>query len=86
MAISAIVAFLIIASAQLVAGRDGAEVLRDRPRRGRRAAVARPLQAFSVLFHPLIVALTAVADRILRLLGVDMSESARRLARTSSSA
>ena len=35
--------------------------------------VARPLQAFSALFHPLIVALTAVADRILRLLGVDMS-------------
>ena len=35
--------------------------------------VARPLQAFSVLFHPIIVVLTAVADRILRLLGVDMS-------------
>ena len=35
--------------------------------------VARPLQAFSVLFRPFIVALTAVADRILRLLGVDMS-------------
>jgi CBS domain containing-hemolysin-like protein len=35
--------------------------------------VARPLQAFSVLFRPLIVVLTAVADRILRLLGVDMS-------------
>jgi CBS domain containing-hemolysin-like protein len=35
--------------------------------------VARPLQAFSALFHPFIVALTIVADRILRLLGVDMS-------------
>jgi len=35
--------------------------------------VARPLQAFSVLFRPFIVALTAVADRILRLLGVDMT-------------
>jgi CBS domain containing-hemolysin-like protein len=35
--------------------------------------VARPLQTFSVVFHPFIVALTAVADRILRLLGVDMS-------------
>ncbi len=35
--------------------------------------VARPLQMFSVLFRPFIVALTAVADRILRLLGVDMS-------------
>jgi CBS domain containing-hemolysin-like protein len=72
-AISVIVAFLIIASAQLIAGEmvpkfyaiDRAEAVARR--------VARPLQAFSVLFHPLIVALTAVADRILRLLGVDMS-------------
>src|SRR6202012_539357 len=39
--------------------------------------VARPPHAFSVLFHPLIVALTAVADRILRMLGVDMSEERR---------
>jgi CBS domain containing-hemolysin-like protein len=76
-AISAIVAFVIISCAQLVAGEmvpkfyaiDRAEAVARR--------VARPLQAFSVLFHPLIVALTAVADRILRLLGVDMSEERR---------
>jgi CBS domain containing-hemolysin-like protein len=35
--------------------------------------VARPLSAFSVLFRPIIVVLTAVSDKILRLLGVDMS-------------
>ena len=72
-AVSAVVAFLIIASAQLIAGEmvpkfyaiDRAESVARR--------VARPLQAFSVLFRPFIVALTAVADRILRLLGVDMS-------------
>jgi CBS domain containing-hemolysin-like protein len=72
-AIAALVAFLIISSAQLVAGEmvpkfyaiDRAEAVARR--------VARPLQAFSVLFHPIILALTAVADRILRLLGVDMS-------------
>ncbi len=72
-AIAAIVAFLIIASAQLVAGEmvpkfyaiDRAEAVARR--------VARPLQAFSVLFRPIIIVLTAVADRILRLLGVDMS-------------
>jgi len=72
-AISAVVAFLLIASAQLVAGEmvpkfyaiDRAESVARR--------VARPLQAFSVLFRPFIVVLTAVADRILRLLGVDMS-------------
>ncbi len=72
-AASAVVAFLIIASAQLIAGEmvpkfyaiDRAESVARR--------VARPLQAFSLLFHPFIVGLTAVADRILRLLGVDMS-------------
>jgi CBS domain containing-hemolysin-like protein len=72
-AIAVVVAFLIIASAQLVAGEmvpkfyaiDRAETVARR--------VARPLQAFSWLFRPFIVVLTAVADRILRLLGVDMS-------------
>jgi len=70
-AVSATVAFLIIASAQLVAGEmvpkfyaiDRAESVARR--------VARPLRAFGVLFRPFIVALTAVSDRILRLLGVD---------------
>jgi CBS domain containing-hemolysin-like protein len=72
-AVAVVVAFLIIASAQLVAGEmvpkfyaiDRAETVARR--------VARPLRAFSALFHPFIVVLTAVADRILRLLGVDMS-------------
>jgi CBS domain containing-hemolysin-like protein len=72
-AIAAIVAFLMIASVQLVAGEmvpkfyaiDRAEAVARR--------VARPLQGFSALFRPFIVALTAVADRILRLLGVDMN-------------
>jgi CBS domain containing-hemolysin-like protein len=72
-AVAVVVAFLIIASTQLVAGEmvpkfyaiDRAEAVARR--------VARPLQAFSALFHPFIVVLTALADRILRLLGVDMS-------------
>jgi CBS domain containing-hemolysin-like protein len=72
-AVAVIVAFVIIASAQLIAGEmvpkfyaiDRAEVVARR--------VARPLQAFSTFFHPIIVALTAVSDRILRLLGVDIS-------------
>jgi CBS domain containing-hemolysin-like protein len=76
-AISAIVAFLIISTAQLVAGEmvpkfyaiDRAESVARR--------VARPLQAISVLFHPVTAVLTGVADRILRLLGVDMSEERR---------
>jgi CBS domain containing-hemolysin-like protein len=72
-AISAVIAFLIISSAQLVAGEmvpkfyaiDRAEAVARR--------VARPLRAFSVLFRPLIVVLTGLADRILRLLGVDIT-------------
>ncbi len=75
--ISAVVAFAIISSAQLIAGEmvpkfyaiDRAEAVARR--------VARPLQAFSVVFRPSIIALTAVADRILRLLGVDMSVERR---------
>jgi CBS domain containing-hemolysin-like protein len=69
----AILAFLVIASAQLVAGEmvpkfyaiDRAEAIARR--------VARPLRAFAVLFRPLIIVLTIVSDRILRVLGVDMS-------------
>jgi CBS domain containing-hemolysin-like protein len=72
-AIAAVIAFLIISSAQLVAGEmvpkfyaiDRAEAVARR--------VARPLRTFSVLFRPLIVVLTGLADRILRLLGVDIS-------------
>jgi len=73
-AIAAIVAFALIAAAQLVAGEmvpkfyaiDRAEAVARR--------VARPLRGFRVIFHPLIVALTAVSNRILRLLGVDMKK------------
>ncbi len=72
---SVIVAFALIATAQLVAGEmvpkfyaiDRAESVARR--------VARPLRAFSLAFHPLIVGLTAVSNRILRLLGVDMKRA-----------
>ncbi len=72
-ALAAALAFLIIATVQLIAGEmvpkfyaiDHAESVARR--------VARPLQGFSVLFHPFIVVLTAVSDRILRLLGVQAS-------------
>jgi CBS domain containing-hemolysin-like protein len=76
-AVSVVVAFLIISSAQLIAGEivpkfyaiDRAEAVARR--------VARPLRTFSVVFRPLIVALTAVSDRILRLLGVDIAAERR---------
>jgi CBS domain containing-hemolysin-like protein len=71
--LSAVVAFAIITTVQLIAGEmvpkfyaiNNAETVARR--------VARPLQAFSVAFHPLITALTAVSGWILRGLGVDMS-------------
>jgi CBS domain containing-hemolysin-like protein len=71
--ISVVVAFVLIAATQLIAGEmvpklyaiDRAETIARR--------IARPLQAFSALFHPVIVGLTAVSSRILRLLGVEMS-------------
>jgi CBS domain containing-hemolysin-like protein len=64
--------FLMITIAQLIAGEmvpkfyaiNRAELVARR--------VARPLRAFSVLFRPFIISLTAVARRILRLMGVDM--------------
>jgi CBS domain containing-hemolysin-like protein len=76
-AISVVVAFLLISSAQLIAGEivpkfyaiDRAEAVARR--------VARPLHTFSVVFRPLIVGLTAVSDRLLRLLGVDISADRR---------
>jgi CBS domain containing-hemolysin-like protein len=75
--IAAIVAFAIISSTQLIGGEivpkfyaiDRAESVARR--------VARPLRAFSVLFHPVIVGVTAVSDRILRVLGVDVDEERR---------
>ena len=72
-AVSAVLAFLIIASTQLVAGEMVPKFYAINRAEAVARRVARPLQAFSVLFRPFIVVLTAVADRILRLLGVDMS-------------
>jgi CBS domain containing-hemolysin-like protein len=70
-AISVAIAFVLITVTQLIAGEmvpklyaiDRAEPVARR--------IARPLQAFSAVFHPMIVGLTAVSGRILRLFGVE---------------
>jgi CBS domain containing-hemolysin-like protein len=70
--LAAVLAFAIIITVQLIVGEmvpkfyaiDHAETVARR--------VARPLQAFSRLFRPLITLLTAVSGWILRLLGGDM--------------
>ena len=75
--IAAVLAFGVITTTQLIAGEmvpkfyaiDRAESVARR--------VARPLWVFSVLFRPVILWLTAVSDRILRLLGVDMDRDQR---------
>jgi CBS domain containing-hemolysin-like protein len=72
-AIAVVVAFALISATQLIAGEmvpklyavDRSEAIARR--------IARPLQGFSALFHPVIVFVTAISDRILRLLGVEMS-------------
>jgi len=75
-AIVAIFAFAVIAGVQLIGGEivpkfyaiDRAEAVARR--------VARPLRGFKVLFQPIIAGVTAISNRILRLLGVDTSRQA----------
>ncbi len=72
-ALAVAVAFVLIACAQLVAGEmvpkfyaiDRAESVARR--------VARPLRTFNSFFHPFISLLTVVSNRILSMLGVDMT-------------
>ncbi len=74
--IAVAVAYLVITAAQLIGGEMVPKFYAiDRAERVARR-VARPLQAFSVLFRPVIVALTAVSARILRLFGVEMERQA----------
>jgi CBS domain containing-hemolysin-like protein len=69
--VAAIVAYLLITSAQITVGEmvpklyaiDRAEVVARR--------IARPLQWFRILFHPFIVSLSVVSNALLGVLGVD---------------
>ena len=71
LAIAVIVSYLLITSTQITAGEmvpklyaiDRAETVARR--------IARPLQAFRILFHPFIVSLTVVSNAMLGMLGVD---------------
>jgi CBS domain containing-hemolysin-like protein len=71
-AISVILAFTVISFAQLLGGEMVPKFYAIGRAESVARRVARPLRAFTLLFRPLVVALTAVANRILRLLGVDM--------------
>lgn len=71
--ISVIVAFLLIAATQLIAGEMVPKLYAIDRSESIARRIARPLEAFSVLFHPVIIGLTVVSGRILRLFGVEMS-------------
>jgi CBS domain containing-hemolysin-like protein len=73
-AISVIVAFLVVAAAQLIAGEMVPKLYAVDRSESVARRIARPLQGFSVLFHPVIVGVTAISGRILRLLGVEMGD------------
>ncbi|MGN6372071.1 MAG: hemolysin family protein [Solirubrobacteraceae bacterium] len=69
--VSVILAFVIITATQLIAGEMVPKLYAINRAESVARRIARPLQAFSVAFHPVIVWLTVVSDWILRLLGVD---------------
>jgi CBS domain containing-hemolysin-like protein len=71
-AISVVVAFALISAVQLIAGEMVPKFYAIHRAEAVARRIARPLQAFSVLFHPIIVALTLVSARILRVFGVEM--------------
>ena len=69
--ISVLFAYLLITSAHIVAGELVPKFYVIQHAEGVARRVARPFRFFRRLFAPFIVVLTAVSDRVLRLLGVD---------------
>jgi len=72
-AVAVAVAFLIISFAQVLGGEMVPKFYAIGRAESVARRVARPLSAFTLLFRPLVVGLTRIANGILRLLGVDMS-------------
>jgi CBS domain containing-hemolysin-like protein len=70
-AISVIIAYALITFAQTVIGEMVPKLYVIQHAEGALRRISRPLQMFRVLFHPLIILLTASANWMLRLLGVD---------------
>ena len=69
--VSVIVAYLMITTAQLIAGEMVPKFYAVHRAEAVAVRIARPLGAFRALFRPFIAAVTAVSNRILRMLGVD---------------
>ncbi|MEA2195949.1 MAG: magnesium and cobalt exporter, family, partial [Solirubrobacteraceae bacterium] len=77
-AIAVVVAYLLITSVHIVAGEIVPKLYAIDRAEGVARRVARPLQWFRVAFNPFIVVLSALSNRILRVLGVDPSIRADR--------
>jgi CBS domain containing-hemolysin-like protein len=70
-AISVIVAYLLITSAQTTIGEMVPKLYAIQHAEGVARRIARPLQFFRTVFHPFIVLLNASSNRMLRMLGTD---------------
>jgi CBS domain containing-hemolysin-like protein len=75
-ALAAVFAYLIVTFSQLIAGEMVPKLYAIDRSESVARVIARPLQGFRVLFHPVIIGVTALSARILRLLGVDTSGQA----------
>jgi CBS domain containing-hemolysin-like protein len=73
-AIAVAVAYAIVIFVQLIAGEMVPKFYAINRAESVARRIARPLQGFSVLFHPIILWTTAVSASILRMFGVDMSQ------------
>jgi CBS domain containing-hemolysin-like protein len=70
-AISVFIAYLLITSLHITIGELVPKLVAIRYAEAAAMRTARPLRFFRVLFHPFIVVLTAVSNRILKLIGID---------------
>ena len=70
-AIAVLIAYLLVSGAQITVGEMVPKLYAIDRAEGVARVLARPLQAFRVLFHPFIVVLTITSNALLGLLGVD---------------
>ncbi|MGB0098098.1 MAG: hemolysin family protein [Solirubrobacteraceae bacterium] len=70
-AISVIVSYLLITTAQSVVGEIVPKLYTIQHAEGLARRIARPLRFFRILFHPFIVVLNRASNSLLRMLGVD---------------
>ncbi len=70
-AISVVIAYLLITSAQSVVGEIVPKLYTIQHAEGLARRVARPLRFFRILFHPFIIVLNSSSNSILRMLGTD---------------